>query len=138
MLSNTATPKYYGLFRDAVSRGDILVNEEISMEMNRIDALIDDPEIYYDSEAMQGWVRYCENELTLTDGSDLKLLDTFKLWGEQIFGWWYFVERDVYQPDPRGSDGHYVRKFIKKRLTKSLLCNMTCCFDCHVFKACSS
>ena len=117
MLSNTATPKYYGMFRDAVSRGDILVNEEISMEMNRIDALIEDPEIYYDSEAMEGWVRYCENELTLTDGSDLKLLDTFKLWGEQIFGWWYFIERDVYQPDSSGSDGHYVRKIIKKRLT---------------------
>ena len=117
MLSNTATPKYYGMFRDAVSRGDILVNEEISMEMNRIDALIDDPEIYYDPDAMQGWVRYCENELTLTDGSDLKLLDTFKLWGEQIFGWWYFIERDVYQPDESGSGGHYVRKIIKKRLT---------------------
>ena len=117
MLSNTATPKYYGMFRDAVSRGDILVNEEVSMEMNRIDALIEDPEIYYDSEAMEGWVRYCENELTLTDGSDLKLLDTFKLWGEQIFGWWYFIERDVYQPDSSGSDGHYVRKIIKKRLT---------------------
>ena len=112
MLSNTATPKYYGMFRDAVLRGDILVNEEISMEMNRIDALIEDPEIYYDEDAMAGWVRYCENELTLTDGSNLKLLDTFKLWGEQIFCWWYFIERDVPQPD-----GTYVRKIVKKRLT---------------------
>lgn len=112
MLSNTATPKYYGRFRDAVLRGDILVNEEISMEMNRIDALIEDPEIYYDEDAMAGWVRYCENELTLTDGSNLKLLDTFKLWGEEIFCWWYFIERDVPQPD-----GTYTRKIIKKRLT---------------------
>lgn len=117
MLSNTATPKYYGMFRDAVLRGDILVNEEISMEMNRIDSLIDDPEIYYDSEAINGWIRFCENELTLTDGSDLKLLDTFKIWGEEIFGWWYFVEKDVWQPDENGSGGHYVRKIIKKRLT---------------------
>ena len=112
MLSNTATPKYYGRFRDAVLRGDILVNEEISMEMNRIDSLIEDPEIYYDEDAMAGWVRYCENELTLTDGSNLKLLDTFKLWGEQIFCWWYFIERDVPQPD-----GTYTRKIVKKRLT---------------------
>ena len=112
MLSNTATPKYYGMFRDAVLRGDILVNEEISMEMNRIDSLIEDPEIYYDEAAMDGWVRYCENELTLTDGSNLKLLDTFKLWGEQIFCWYYFIERDVPQPD-----GTYRRKIVKKRLT---------------------
>lgn len=112
MLSNTATPKYYGMFRDAVLRGDILVNEEISMEMNRIDSLIEDPEIYYDEAAMDGWVRYCENELTLTDGSNLKLLDTFKLWGEQIFCWYYFIERDVPQPD-----GTYRRRIVKKRLT---------------------
>lgn len=112
MLSNTATPKYYGMFRDAVLRGDILVNEEISMEMNRIDSLIEDPQIYYDESAIDGWVRFCENELTLTDGSNLKLLDTFKLWGEQIFCWWYFIERDVPQPD-----GTYVRKIVKKRLT---------------------
>ena len=117
MLSNTATPKYYGMFRDAVLRGDILVNEEISMEMNRIDGLIADPEFYYDSEAINGWIRFCENELTLTDGSDLKLLDTFKIWGEQIFGWWYFIEKDVWQPDENGSGGHYVRKVVKKRLT---------------------
>lgn len=117
MLSNTATPKYYGMFRDAVLRGDILVNEEISMEMNRIDGLIADPEVYYDSEAINGWIRFCENELTLTDGSDLKLLDTFKIWGEQIFGWWYFIEKDVWQPDENGSGGHYVRKVVKKRLT---------------------
>lgn len=117
MLSNTATPKYYGAFRDAVLRGDILVNEEISMEMNRIDDLIDDPEIYYDPDAVEGWIRYCEEELTLTDGSDLNLLDTFKLWGEQIFAWWYFVERSVYQPNPSGHGGRYVRKIIRKRLT---------------------
>lgn len=117
MLSNTATPKYYGLFRDAVLRGDILVNEEISMEMNRIDSLIEDPEIYYDSEAINGWIRFCENELTLTDGADLKLLDTFKIWGEQIFGWWYFIEKDIWQPDDSGSGGRYMRKIIKKRLT---------------------
>ena len=112
MLSNTATPKYYGMFRDAVLRGDTIVNEEISMEMNRIDSLIEDPEIYYDEDAMAGWVRYCENELTLTDGSNLKLLDTFKLWGEQIFCWYYFIERDVPEPD-----GTYKRKIVKKRLT---------------------
>ena len=117
MLSNTATPKYYGMFRDAVLRGDILVNEEISMEMNRIDALIENPEFYYDPEAINGWIRFCENELTLTDGSDLKLLDTFKIWGEQIFGWWYFIEKDIWQPDENGSGGRYVRKVIKKRLT---------------------
>lgn len=117
MLSNTATPKYYGMFRDAVLRGDILVNEEISMEMNRIDGLISDPEIYYDSEAINGWIRFCEDELTLTDGSDLKLLDTFKIWGEQIFGWWYFIEKDVWQPDESGSGGRYVRKIVRKRLT---------------------
>ena len=116
MISNTATPKYYGKFREAVLRGDILVNQEISMEMNRIDNLIADPEVYYDSNAINGFIRYCENELTLTDGSDLYLLDTFKLWAEQIFGWWYFIERSVYQPNPNGHGGKYVRKVIKKRL----------------------
>ena len=116
MLSNTATPRYYGQFREAVLRGKILVNEEISMEMNRIDSLIADPEIYYDSNAINGFIRFCENELTLTDGSDLNLLDTFKLWAEQIFGWWYFVERSIYQPNPDGPGGRYVRKIIKKRL----------------------
>lgn len=115
-LSNTATPKYYGAFRDAVIRGDIPVNAEISMEMNRIDDLIDNPGIYYDEDAVEGWVKYCENELTLTDGSDLFLLDTFKLWAEQIFGWYYFVERSVYEPDPDNHGGHYVKKTIKKRL----------------------
>ena len=115
-LSNTAVPKYYGEFRDAVIRGEIPVNREISMEMNRIDDLIANPGIYYDDQAVEGWVRYCENELTLTDGSDLKLLDTFKLWGEQIFGWYYFVERSVYEPNPDGHGGHYVNKSIKKRL----------------------
>lgn len=115
-LSNTATPKYYGLFRDAVMRGDIPVNKEISMEMNRIDDLIANPGIYYDEDAINGFIKYCENELTLTDGSDLNLLDTFKLWAEQLFGWYYFVERSVYEPDVHGRDGHYVRKMVKKRL----------------------
>lgn len=115
-LSNTAVPKYYGQFREAVIRGDIPVCEEISMEMNRIDALIDDPNIYYDEEAVEGWIAYCESELTLTDGSDLKLMDSFKLWGEQVFGWYYFIERSVFEPDPDYHGGHYVRKLIKKRL----------------------
>lgn len=115
-LSNTAVPKYYGMFRDAVLRGEIPVNKEISMEMNRIDDLIANPGVYYDDQAVEGWIAYCEAELTLTDGSDLSLLDTFKLWGEQIFGWYYFVERSVYQPNPDGHGGHYVRKNVKKRL----------------------
>ena len=115
-LSNTAVPKYYGQFRDAVMRGEIPVCNEISMEMNRIDDLIRNPGIWYDEDAVEGWIAYCENELTLTDGSDLKLLDSFKLWGEQIFGWYYFVERSVYEPDPDGHGGHYVRKKIKRRL----------------------
>lgn len=116
-LSNTATPKYYGQFRDAVLRGEIPVNKEIAMEMNRIDDLINNPGVYYDDKAVEGWIAYCETELTLTDGSDLHLLDSFKLWGEQVFGWYYFVERSVYEPDPDGHGGHYVRKRIKKRLT---------------------
>lgn len=115
-LSNTAVPKYYGAFRDAVLRGEIPVCREISMEMNRIDDLISDPTFYYDDQAVEGFVRYCENELTLTDGSDLNLLDTFKLWAEQIFGWYYFVERSVYEPNEDGHGGHYVTKRIKKRL----------------------
>ena len=115
-LSNTATPKYYGMFRDAVIRGEIPVCEEISMEMNRIDALIANPGIWYDDQAIQGFINYCENELTLTDGSDLHLLDSFKLWAEQIFGWYYFVERSVYEPDPHGRGGRYIKKRIKKRL----------------------
>ena len=115
-LSNTATPIYYGQFRDAVLRGDIPVCREIEMEMNRIDSLIVNPGIYYDDEAINGFVAFCENELTLTDGADLKLLDSFKLWAEQIFGWYYFVERSVYEPDPSGHGGHYVKKSIKKRL----------------------
>lgn len=115
-LSNTAVPKYYGMFRDAVMRGDIPVNREISMEMNRIDDLIANPGIYYDDKAIDGWIDYCENELTLTDGQDLHLLDTFKLWGEQVFGWYYFVERTVYVPSKDGHGGHYVKKSIKKRL----------------------
>ena len=116
-LSNTETPYYYGLFRDQVLRGDIPVNREISMEMNRIDDLIANPNIYYDDLAVQGFISYCENELTLTDGSDLHLLDSFKLWAEQIFGWYFFVERSVYQPARNGHGGHYVTKLIKKRLT---------------------
>lgn len=115
-LSNTATPKYYGEFRDAVIRGEIPVNEYVSMEMNRIDELIANPGIYYDDEAINGFIRYCESELTLTDGEDLHLLDSFKLWAEQVFGWYYFVERSVYVPGPNGRGGHYVKKSIKKRL----------------------
>lgn len=116
-LSNTATPIYYGQFRDAVMRGEIPVCREISMEMNRIDDLIANPGIWYDDEAINGFIAYCENELTLTDGGDLHLLDSFKLWAEQIFGWYYFVERSVYEPNPDGHGGHYVKKTIKKRLT---------------------
>lgn len=115
-LSNTAVPKYYGQFRDAVLRGEIPVNREIEMEMNRIDDLIANPGIYYDDEAVEGWILYCEQELTLTDGSDLYLLDSFKLWGEQVFGWYYFVERSIYEPAPSGRGGNYVTKMIKKRL----------------------
>ena len=115
-LSNTAIPKYYGQFRDAVLRGEIPVNREISMEMNRIDELIANPGIWYDDQAIQGFINYCENELTLTDGEDLFLLDSFKLWAEQIFGWYYFVERSVYEPSPDGHGGSYVTKQIKKRL----------------------
>lgn len=115
-LSNTAVPKYYGQFRDAVMRGEIPVCETISMEMNRIDDLINNPGIYYDDQAVEGFIKYCENELTLTDGSNLNLLDSFKLWAEQIFGWYYFVERSVYEPSPDGHGGHYVKKSIKKRL----------------------
>ena len=115
-LSNTATPKYYGMFRDAVIRGEIPVCETVSMEMNRIDALIANPGIWYDDKAVQGFINYCENELTLTDGEDLKLLDSFKLWAEQIFGWYYFVDRSVYVPSEDGHGGRYVNKRIKKRL----------------------
>ena len=115
-LSNTATPKYYSMFRNAVLHGEIPVNEEISMQMNRIDALIADPMYFYDDKAVEGFVKYCENELTLTDGEDLHLLDTFKLWAEDICGWYYFVKRSVYEPDPNGHGGRYVNKLIKKRL----------------------
>lgn len=116
MLSNTATPKYYGQFRDAVMRGEIPICKEIEMEMHRIDDLIANPGIWYDDQAIQGFINYCENELTLTDGDDLHLLDSFKLWAEQIFGWYYFVERSVYVPNPDGHGGRYVNKRIKKRL----------------------
>ena len=115
-LSNTAVPRYYGAFRDAVIRGEIPVCREISMEMNRIDALIANPGIYYDDQAVEGWIAYCENELTLTDGSDFHMLDSFKLWGEQVFGWYYFVDRSVYQPNEDGHGGRYINKRVKKRL----------------------
>lgn len=123
MLSNTATPKYYGQFRDAVLRGEIPVCENISMEMNRIDSLIQNRGVYYDPDPVEGWIKYCENELTLTDGGDLHLLDSFKLWGEQIFGWYYFVDRSIYEPSKvKGKIGRYVKKRIKKRLvTKQYL-----------------
>lgn len=115
-LSNTATPKYYGMFRDAVVRGEIPVNRRIAMEMSRIDELIANPGVWYDDRAIDGFIKYCENELTLTDGSDLKLLDTFKLWAEQVFGWYYYIERSVYEPGPDNHGGKYVTKTIKKRL----------------------
>lgn len=115
-LSNTAVPHYYGEFRDRVIRGEIPINKEIAMEMNRIDDLIANPGIYYDDSKVEGWIRYCEEELTLTDGGDLTLLDSFKIWGEQVFGWYYFVELTVYQPNPDNHGGKYVRKRIKKRL----------------------
>ena len=115
-LSNTATPIYYGKFRDAVMRGEIPVCKEISMEMNRIDDLIANPGIYYDDQAINGFIEFCEKELTLTDGGDLHLLDSFKLWAEQVFGWYYFVERSVFEPSPDGHGGRYVTKKIKKRL----------------------
>lgn len=115
-LSNTAVPTYYGKFRESVLRGEIPVNREIAMEMNRIDDLIANPGVYYDDEAVEGWIRYCNEELTLTDGSDLFLLDTFKLWGESIFGWFYFTERSVYVPNSSKHGGHYERRMIKKRL----------------------
>lgn len=120
-LSNTAVPIYYGEFRDAVIRGEIPVNREISLEMNRIDDLIANPNIYYDDQAVNGFIKYCEFELTLTDGEDLRLLDTFKLWAEQVFGWYFYVERSVYEPDGQGG-GHFVQKLVKKRLvTKQYL-----------------
>jgi phage terminase large subunit-like protein len=115
-LSNTATPKYYGAFRDAVLRGEIPVNQEVSLEMNRIDDLIADPNFYYDDGAIDGFIRYCENELTLTDGSDLQMLDSFKLWAESLLAWYYFVEKSIYVPHPDGHGGRYVRKRICKRL----------------------
>lgn len=115
-LSNTATPKYYGRFRDAVMRGEIPVNQEISMQMNRIDDLIANPGVWYDDQAVEGYIRYCENELTLTDGSNLALLDSFKLWAEDALGWYYFVERSVWEPYEEGGGGRYVNKLIKKRL----------------------
>ena len=115
-LSNTAIPRYYGQFREAVMRGEIPVCKEISMEMNRIDDLIANPGVWYDDQAVEGFIKFCENELTLTDGSDLKLLDTFKLWAEQIFGWYYFEERSTYEPNPDGHGGHFVKKSVKRRL----------------------
>lgn len=115
-LSNTAVPKYYGAFRDAVLRGEIPVNREVSMQMNLIDGLIQDPRFYYDDTVLDGWIRFCENELTLTDGGDLVLLPSFKLWAEDIYSWFYFVERSVWVPNPHGGGGHYEVRKIKKRL----------------------
>ena len=116
-LSNTAIPKYYGKFRDMVIRGEIPICNEISMEMNRIDDLISNRGIYYDDEAVEGFIAYCENELTLTDGEDLKLLDSFKLWAEQVFGWYYYIEKSIYIPSEDGHGGHYENRQILKRLT---------------------
>ena len=115
MLSNTAVPRYYGAFRDAVLRGDIHVCKEVAMEMWRIDRLIESPGYYYDDRAVEGWIEFCENELTLTDGSDLHLLDTFKLWGEQVFGWYYFDDRSVYVPNPDGRGGRYAVSYTHLR-----------------------
>lgn len=115
-LSNTAVPKYYAKFRESVLKCEILVNREIDMEMHRIDDLIANPGVYYDDSVVDGWIQYCEGELTLTDGSDLELLDTFKLWGEQLLGWYYFVERTVFEPNANGPGGHYIKKYVKKRL----------------------
>lgn len=117
-LSNTAVPKYYGMFRDAVIRGEIPVCKEVEMQMNRMDDLIANPGVYYDDQAVEGFINFCEAELTLTDGRDLKLLDSFKLWAEDLFGWWYFVDKSVYQPNPNGHGGHYVKKRVKNRLIK--------------------
>jgi len=116
MLSNTATPRYYGMFRDAVLRGDILVNEEVSMQMNLIDGLIADPRFYYDDQAVEGFILFCEDEMTLTDGDDVNLLDTFALWAEDVFSWFYYVDRNVYVPDENGHSGHYETKKVKRRL----------------------
>ena len=115
-LSNTATPKYYAQFREDVMRGRIPVCETISMEMNRIDELIRNPGVYYDDKKVEAWIKFCENELTLVDGSDLHLLPSFKLWGEQLYGWYYFIDKSVYEPNANGHGGHYVKKTIKKRL----------------------
>ena len=115
-LSNTAVPKYYGEFRDAVIRGEIPVCNEISLEMNRIDDLIRNPSIYYDKDAVEGFIAYCEEELTLTDGSDVRMLESFALWAEDLYAWFYFVDRSVYIPGKNGEGGHYTRKRIKKRL----------------------
>lgn len=117
MLSNTATPKYYAAFRDAVIRGEIPICETIALEMQRIDSLIANPGVYYDDMAVEGWIAFCEEELTLTDGSNLYLLDTFKLWAEQVYGWYYFVDKSVYVPGENGKSGQYIKKTIKKRLT---------------------
>lgn len=116
MLSNRAIPKYYAQFRDRVLRGEIPVCETVSMEMNRIDYLIENPDYYFDDDAVEGFIKFCENELTLTDGTDLKLLDSFKLWAEEVYGWYYFIKRQVYKPNPNGHGGRYVTKMIKKRL----------------------
>ena len=120
-LSNKAVPKYYGRFREAVIRGDIPICKEIEMEMHRIDDLIANPAMYYDPEPVEGWVKFCENELTLTDGSDLHLLDSFKLWGEQVFCWYYFKERTVYRPHPTGHGGKYATSLPQTAISSSLV-----------------
>ena len=117
-LSNVATPKYYGQFKAKVLKGEIPINKEIEMEMNRIEELIRNPGVYYDEKAVEGWIKFCECEMTLTDGSPVHMLDTFKLWGEQVFGWYYFVERTIYEPGKNGKPGRYINKMVKKRLTK--------------------
>lgn len=118
-LSNTAVPKYYGRFRDAIMRGEIPICKKIEMEMNRIDDLIANPGIYYDPDPVEGWIDFCEGELTLTDGGNLHLLDSFKLWGEQVYGWYYFVDRSVYEPNPNGKGGRYVNRRTKNALLEN-------------------
>ena len=127
MLSNTAVPKYYGRFREAVIRGQIPVCREIEMEMNRIDELILNPGVYYDDEAVDGWIRFCEQELTLTDGSPLHLLDSFKLWGEQVFGWYYFVHRSIYEPYEDRAGGHYGSGVFPAVFQYASSCRRSCC-----------
>ena len=128
-LSNTAIPRYYGMFREAVLKGEIVVCNEISLQMNRIDERISNPGIYYDEEVVQGFIMFCENELTLTDGSDLHLLDTFKLWAEDVLGWYYFEKRDVFIPGQGDERGHYEERWVKKRLVRKQYLMCRTCID---------